>query len=160
MAQETVSKSRLSFAEPEVRIHLPPAASLLRTPIEPGATRVSEGFPDLLAFESYRYEPLRSALHRHSRPIRRIDARTGRIKGCTNLANDTAGFERTASIRLADRALRAGQSERSASPRGARPSAADGIARLQEATGRRLRGDRARLLATFRRKNPEPNRLI
>jgi hypothetical protein len=31
---------------------------------------------------------------------------------------------------------------------------------LQEATGRRLRGDRARLLATFRRKNPEPNRLI
>jgi hypothetical protein len=37
-------------AGPMVRIHLAPAASLLQTPIEPGATRVSEGFPDLLAF--------------------------------------------------------------------------------------------------------------
>ena len=31
MAQEAVSKSRLSFAEPEVRIHLPPAERQQRT---------------------------------------------------------------------------------------------------------------------------------
>ena len=38
--------SCLSVAELEVRIHLPPAGSLLRTPIEPGATRVSRE-PDI-----------------------------------------------------------------------------------------------------------------
>src|ERR1700758_3238482 len=55
---------------------------------------------------SYRHEPLRPALHRSSRPIRRTDARTGGLKGCTDLANEAAGLESAAGIRLTDRALR------------------------------------------------------
>ena len=79
---------------PRVRIHLPPAGSLLRTPIEPGATRVSRE-PDIPRLRSHH-------TFRFCRPTRRLVAIIKRHSASRNRWLESTSLQRRVNDKLAN----------------------------------------------------------